>query len=114
MVKSASTTWRHTLAAAIALALALYATVFARQTHNTFDLPTWIDVTEWPVTLLFLAAAWAAWKRVPRRAALMLVTGMVAFFAVQHRFLFDVPLGFVLVTCLSFGFLLTLPSAWDR
>jgi len=106
--------WRYPLASAIALLLALYATVFARQTHNDFDLPTWIDVTEWPVTLLFVAAAWAAWKRVPRRAALMLVTGMVAFFAVQHRYIFAVPIGFVLVTALSFGFLLALPSAWER
>lgn len=106
--------WRHPLAAVVALLLAVYATVFARQTHDTFDLPTWIDVTEWPVTFLFLAAAWAAWRRVPRRAALMLVTGMVAFFAVHHRYLFDVPLGFVLVTCLSFSFLIALPSARNR
>jgi hypothetical protein len=106
--------YRHLLAAIIALTLALYATVFARQTHNTYDLPTWIDITEWPVTLLFLAAAWAAWRRVPRRAALLLVTGMIAFLGVQGRYLFEVPLGFVLVTALSLAFLFTLPSAWER
>lgn len=105
---------RYSLAAALAALLAAYATAFARQTHNRFDLPTWIDLTEWPATLLFLAAAWAAFRRLPRRAALFLVTGMLAFFAAQSTWLFQAPLGFILVTCASLGFLFLLPPVWER
>ena len=101
--------YRHLLAVALALALALYVTVFARQTYNTYDLPTLIDVTEWPVTLLFLATAWAAWVRAERRAALLAVTGMLAFFGVQHRHLFEVPLGFTLVIGLTLALVFALP-----
>ena len=105
---------RFYAAAVLAVGLALYATVFARQTHNLFDLPTWIDVTEWPATLLFLAAAWFASRRLPRRAALYLVSGMLAFFIAQSRYIFDVPVGFVLLTCASLGFLFILPPVWEK
>lgn len=105
---------RFGAAGLLAAGLALYATIFARQTHDLFDLPTWIDLTEWPATLLFLAAAWAAFRRLPRRAALYLVSGMLAFFAAQSRFIFDVPLGFILVATGSLSFLFLLPAVWER
>ena len=102
---------RYIGATAIAVALAVYATVFARQTHDMFDLPTFIDLTEWPATLLFVFAAWQAWIERPRRAALALVSGMLAFLAAQHGYIFSVPLGFVLVTLLTLAFLLMMPAS---
>jgi hypothetical protein len=100
-------------AAALAALLALYATVFARQTHNHIDLPTFIDLTEWPATLLYFAAGWAALRRLPRRAALYLVSAMLAFFAAQSAWIFEVPLGFVSVASLSLAFLFILPARWE-
>ena len=102
---------RYAGAALSALALAIYCTVFARQTHDLFDLPTWIDLTEWPATLLFLGTAWLAWTRQPRRAALAVVLGLFAFMAAQHMYVFRVPLGFVLVTVLTVFVLLVLPAS---
>ena len=98
-------------ATAIAVALAVYTTAFARHTHDHFDLPIFIDVTEWPATLLFIFAAWQAWIERPRRAALALVLGMFAFLAAQSGYIFSVPLGFVLVTVLTLGFLLMMPAS---
>ena len=102
---------RYIGATAIAVALAIYATMFARQTHDMFDLPTYIDLTEWPATLLFLFAAWQAWIERPRRAALALVIGMFAFLAAQSGYIFAVPMGFVLVTVLTLAFLLMMPAS---
>ena len=102
---------RYLGAAALAVALALFATVFARQTHDLINLPTWIGVTEWPATILFAVAAYAAWIEQPRRAALAVVIGLFAFFAAQHNHLFRVPLGFVLVTVLTLATLLALPAS---
>lgn len=103
---------RYAAAAGLAAAIALYATLFARQTHNRFDLPTWIDLTEWPATLLYLAAAVAAWAKLERVAALALVAAMLAFLAAQSAHLFTVPLGFALVIAASLAFLLILPTTW--
>lgn len=103
---------RYSGAALLAGGLALYATIFARQTHNTFDLPTWIDLTEWPATLLYLAAAVSAWQRLERVAALALVAAMLAFFGAQSAWMFSVPLGFAMVAIASLGFLLILPTTW--
>lgn len=103
---------RYKLAAALAVLLALYVTVFATQTHNRFDLPTWIDLTEWPATLLFLASAVAAWKRLERPAALACFAGLFAFFFAQGRFLFEVPLAFVLTSTGTLGCLWLLPVTW--
>lgn len=102
---------RYIGATAIAVVLAIYATAFARQTHDLLDWPTFIDVTEWPATLLFLFAAWQAWTERPRRAALALVIGMFAFMAAQHGYLFRVPMGFVLVTVLTLAFLVMMPAS---
>ncbi|MDJ1016209.1 MAG: hypothetical protein QNJ35_06830 [Paracoccaceae bacterium] len=103
---------RYVIAAALALLLAVYATVFAHRTHNLFDLPTWLDVTEWPATLLFLFAGWSAWVTRERQAAFALVVGMLAFFGAQSSYLFSVPLGFVVVTALALVFLFVLPTTW--
>ena len=103
---------RYLGAALLAGGLSLYATLFARQTHNTFDMPTWIDLTEWPATLLYLAAAVTAWARLERVAALALVAAMLAFLAAQSAYLFTVPLGFALVIAASLAFLLILPTTW--
>ncbi len=105
---------RSSLAAALALALAAYATVFSRQTHDLFDLPTFLDLTEWPATLLFLASAHGAWIEAPRRAALLAVAALLAFFAAHGRFLFDVPLGFVAITLACLAILAILPPVWER
>ena len=94
----------------IAVALAVYATVFARQAHDLFDLPAFTDVTEWPATLLFLFAAWQAWIERPRRAALAFVVGIFAFLAAQSGYIFAVPLGFVLVTVLTLALVLMMPA----
>ena len=103
---------RYPAAAFVALLLAIYATIFAFQTHNHFDLPTGIDLTEWPATLLYLASAWAAVRRFPRRAALFIVLAMLAFFAAHSDWMFQVPLGFGLITAASLGFLVILPPEW--
>ena len=103
---------RYLAAALLAGGLSLYATLFARLTHNIFDMPTWIDLTEWPATLLYLAAAVAAWARLERVAALALVAAMLAFLAAQSAHLFTVPLGFALVVAASLAFLLILPTTW--
>ncbi|MXQ09678.1 hypothetical protein GQ651_17675 [Alphaproteobacteria bacterium GH1-50] len=102
---------RYAGAALTAFALAFYATVFARQTHDLFDLPTWIDLTEWPATLLFLASSFLAWVKQPRRAALAVVLGLFAFLAAQHGYIFNVPLGFVLVTVFTIAVLIVLPAS---
>lgn len=103
---------RYILAAALAALLSVYVTTFATQTHNRFDLPTWIDLTEWPATLLFLAAAVAAWKRLERPAALACFAALFAFFFAQGRFLFEVPLAFVVTSAATLGFLWLLPVTW--
>ncbi|NND41376.1 MAG: hypothetical protein HKO04_04780 [Silicimonas sp.] len=105
---------RYRAAAALAFLLAVYVTAFARQTHHIFDLPTFIDLTEWPATLFYLAAAWAAFRRLPRRAALYLVSAMLAFFAAQSAWMFKVPLGFIMVAAASLGFLFILPAKWEK
>ncbi len=102
---------RYIGATALAVALALYATIFARQTHDLFDLPTWIDLSEWPATLLFGYAAYGAWTEQPRRAALAVVIGLFAFLAAQQSYIFQVPLGFVLITVLTLATLFTLPAS---
>ncbi len=102
---------RYVGATAIAVVLAAYTTAFARMTHDLFDLPTFIDLTEWPATLLFLLAAWQAWTVQPRRAALVMVIAMFAFIAAQHTYLFQVPMGFVVITVLTLGFLLMMPAS---
>lgn len=102
---------RYIGATLLAVALALYATVFARQTHDLFDLPTWIDLSEWPATILFGFAAFAAWTEQPRRAALAVVAGLLAFIAAQHSYIFQVPLGFVLITVLTLAVLFSLPAS---
>ena len=104
---------RYTLAAAfLAVLLSLYVTAFATQTHNRFDLPTWIDLTEWPATLLFLTAAILAIKRLERPAALACFAALFAFFFAHGRFLFEVPLAFVLTSSGTLGFLWALPVTW--
>ena len=102
---------RYVGATAIAVVLAVYATVFSWKTHDLFDLPTFIDLTEWPATLLFLLAAWQAWTVQPRRAAFVMVIAMFAFMAAQHTYLFHVPMGFVVVTVLTLGFLIMMPAS---
>ena len=103
---------RYALAAALALALSLFATAFARASHNFYDLPSYIDLTEWPATLLMLAAGWAAWEARERLAALLMVLGLLAFYAAQMRFLFQVPMGFGVVTAGALIFLFVLPVTW--
>ncbi|MEL7462344.1 MAG: hypothetical protein AAFX45_10665 [Pseudomonadota bacterium] len=102
--------WRYRLAATLALALAGYVTVFAAQTHTRFDLPTWLDLTEWPATLFYLAAAWLAFRIHPRRAAVAAVAALLAFYAAQYHLLFQVPLGFILATAATLVILLTMPA----
>ena len=99
-------------ASALALGLAFFATAFARASWNVYDLPTYIDLTEWPATLLFVAAAWAAWERRERTAAWLMVGALVAFFAAQSRFLFQVPMGFGVVGAGALAFLAV--GAWFR
>lgn len=108
-----SQTLRYRLGAAVALGLTVYATVFARQTHNFVDLPTWIDVTEWPVTLLYAGAALLSLIGRPRASAFALVAGTVGFFAAQSDHFFAVPLAFMLVTVVTLAFIFILPSEWE-
>ena len=103
---------RYVAAAGIALVLALFATAFARGSHNVTDLPSYIDVTEWPSVLFFVAAGWAAWNRRERLAAALAMAALVAFYAVQGRFLFSVPLGFAVPSLGTLAFLLVLPTTW--
>lgn len=103
---------RYAIAAGIALALALFATAFARGSHNTYDLPSYIDVTEWPSVLLFVAAGWAAWDRRERLAAGLVMAALVAFYWVQGLYLFSVPLGFAALTLGTLAFLFVLPTTW--
>ena len=103
---------RYLAAALLAGGVSVYATLFARQTHDTFDLPTWIDLTEWPATLLYVTAAATAWARLERVAALAGVAAMLAFLAAQSAHLFTVPLGFASVIAASLAFLLILPTTW--
>lgn len=109
----AAPNWRYLAAVFVALASAFFVTVFARQTHDDYDLGLWIDATEWPVTLLFVASAWFAWSAEPRRAALATVAGLVAFYVVQWRHVFDVPLGFGVVTLLALAVILIMPPKWE-
>ncbi|MDJ1009607.1 MAG: hypothetical protein QNJ13_17480 [Paracoccaceae bacterium] len=102
--------WRHRLAAAVAGVMALYVTTFARQTHHWIDLPTWIDLSEWPATLFYLGAAWAAWAIRARLAAILSVGALLAFYAAQSQHLFAVPLGFFLVTAATLAILLLMPA----
>ena len=74
---------RYQAASAIAIVLAAYAAVFARQTHNHIDLPIFIDPLEWLTSLTFLAAAWAAWNKLEQRAAIFIVVALFLFFGVQ-------------------------------
>ncbi len=103
---------RYIAAAALALGLALFATIFARQTHNHLDLPTFLDPLEWATTFLFLAAGWAAWVKREQLAALFMVTALFVFYAVQVDWLFRVPLGFATVTVFALLFLIVLPVTW--
>ena len=102
---------RYRLAAAFAVALVIYVTIFARSTTNFIDLPTWIDVTEWPISLIFAATAWFAWFERGKIAAALSVVGLLGFFAAQSQHFFDVPLGFLFVTIVTLGILLTMPSS---
>lgn len=106
--------WKYRVAAALALALALYVTVFARQTTNWVDLPTFIDLSEWPATLGYFGAAWAASAGRARLAAVLTVASLLAFFLAQSQHLFAVPLGFSLVTALSLAILLVMPATTGR
>jgi hypothetical protein len=108
-MKESTRNIRFYAAAALNLGLAAYVTAFSRQTHDLYDLPTFIDLTEWPATLLFLAAAWFAWSASPRAVTLLVVAGLFAFFAAHARFLFSVPLGFVLVTLGTLAVLALVP-----
>ncbi len=103
---------RYLAATALAVALAAYATIFARQTHNHFDLPTFIDPLEWAVTLFFLAAAVTAYRQREQLAALLMVAALFMFYAVQADWLFRVPLGFAAVTVFALLFLIVLPVTW--
>ena len=103
---------RYQAASAIAIVLAAYAAVFARQTHNHVDLPIFIDPLEWVTSLTSVAAAWAAWNKLEQRAAIFIVVALFLFFGVQVDWLFRVPLGFGFVTVASLAFLLTLPVTW--
>ncbi len=105
---------RYHVAAALAAALALYVTVFARQTHDLFDRPTFIDLTEWPATLFCLAAAGAALARRAAPSAVAIVSGLIAFFAAQYAWIFEVPLAFVLSTLVVFLTLYVLPPDTSR
>ena len=103
---------RYVAASVIAVAVALYATIFARQTHNHIDLPTYIDPLEWAVTLLFLVAGWAAWQRREQLAAVFMVAALFLFYGVQVDWLFRVPLGFGVITVAALLFLFVLPVTW--
>ena len=103
---------RYTAAALIAAALAAFVFTFATQTHNAYDLPTFIDISEWPAVLLYLAAGYMAHLRHEQFGALLIVLAMIAFFAAEARFLFSVPLAFVVVVSGSLGFLVVLPVTW--
>ena len=105
---------RYASAALMAGLLATYATLFARRTFDVVDLPLFIGLIEWPVTLIFGFVIWAAWSRQSRKAALAAVVGMLGFYAVHGYLLFDVPLAFVIVTLLALAIIMTLPSAWGQ
>jgi len=103
---------RYACAALMAGLLAVYVTLFARSTFDVFDLPLWIGVLEWPVTILFGYAVWGAWNRQSRKAAVAAVGGMLGFYAVHGHLLFQVPLAFIAVTVMTLIVITTLPSAW--
>ncbi|MBT8460044.1 MAG: hypothetical protein KJN60_10275 [Boseongicola sp.] len=101
--------------AAIMIALlGIYATMFARTTFDVFDLPLWIGLLEWPITLVLFYAIWAAWQKQSRKAALAVVASMLGFYGVHGHLLFDVPLAFIAVTVAALIILVTLPSAWAQ
>ncbi len=102
--------WRYHLAAALALGCAAFVTIFAAQTTTWIDLPTWLDLTEWPATLLYLAAAWFAFRSRARPAAVASVAALLAFYAAQSDYLFDVPLGFVLATAATLVIVTAMPA----
>ena len=77
-----------------------------------YDLPTYIDISEWPAVLLYLAAGYLAWTRAEQLTALLLVLAMIAFFAAHARFLFTVPLAFVLIVGGTLTCLTVLPVTW--
>ncbi|MEM9971145.1 MAG: hypothetical protein AAF762_08605 [Pseudomonadota bacterium] len=103
---------RYLTASALAVTLALFATVFARQTHNHLDMPTFLDPLEWVSTLLFLIAGWAAYQRREQLAALLMVAALFTFYGVQAAWLFRVPLGFGVLTAGALLFLFILPVTW--
>ena len=103
---------RYATAAALAVALALFSTIFARHTHNHVDLPTYIDPFEWIVTLLFLIAGWCAWEKREQLAAVFVVAALFLFYGVQVDWLFRVPLGFAVLTASALAFLFILPVTW--
>ena len=103
---------RYHAAAIIAALQAAFVFAFATQTHNAYDLPTYIDISEWPAVLLYLAAGWLAVRRREQLAALALICALLAFFAAEARFLFTTPLAFVLVTAGAVAFLTVLPVTW--
>ena len=105
-------TSRYLLASLTALTLSIYVTIFAAQTHTTYDLPTWLDLTEWPATLLALAAAVFAHLRREQLAALAIVAALMAFLASQARYIFELPIAFLIVTILTVAFLTILPVTW--
>ena len=103
---------RYTAAAILALLLAVYATIFARQTYNHIDAPIILAHEEWLTALLFVGAAWAAWQKREQLAAVFIVSALFLFYAVQADWLFRVPLGFGLITVGALTFLFTLPVTW--
>ena len=103
---------RYTAAALIAAALAVFVFTFATQTHNAYDLPTYIDISEWPAVLLYLASGWLAWQRREQLAAGAHVAALLTFLFAQARFLFALPLAFALVFAGALAFLLVLPVTW--
>ena len=101
-------------AAVMTALLAVYATLFARSTFDVFDLPLWIGLLEWPITLILVYAIWAAWTKQSRKSALAVVAAMLGFYAVHGHLLFAVPLAFIAVTVAALIILTTLPSAWAQ
>lgn len=91
-----------------------YVTMFARSTFDVVDLPLWIGLMEWPITLILFYAIWAAWQKQSRKAALAVVVAMLGFYGVHGYLLFDVPLAFIVVTVAALIILVTLPSAWAQ
>lgn len=101
-------------AAVMIALLGVYVTMFARSTFDLVDLPLWIGLLEWPITLLLFYALWAAWKKQSRKSAMAVVVAMLGFYGVHGHLLFEVPLAFIAVTVAALIILVTLPSAWAQ